>query len=101
MRINGAAIICLLASSLVHAFPAPREKPALSSDFDEATVTLPSVASAETEVALDQLAELAKFASDVSQNALTSTSKQKRGPCTLSKLSIRREWSVISVFFSY
>ena len=91
MRINGPATICLLASSLVNAFPTPEE----TSYFNEATSTLPTVASIETEVALDQLAELAKFASDASQNALTSTSKQKRGLCTPSKLSIRREWSVI------
>ena len=99
MRINGPATICLLASSLVDAFPAPQENPALLSDYDEATATLPKVASAETELALDQLAQLAKFASDVSQNALTSTSKQKSDSCPPSKLSIRREWSVMLVFF--
>lgn len=34
MRINGPATICLLASSLVDAFPAPQENPALLSDYD-------------------------------------------------------------------
>jgi len=54
MRINSPATICLLASSLVNAFPTPEKTPALSSYFNEATSTLPTVASTETEVALDR-----------------------------------------------
>ena len=101
MRFNGPATICLLANSIVNLFPAPQENLAPSSNSDQASAALPIVASAETDVALDQLAELAKFASDVSQNALTSTSKQNRGIFTPFKLSIRKEWSVVLVFFRY
>jgi len=72
MRFNAPATICLWASTVVNAFPAPQENSTLASIFNEAMAILPNVASTEMAVALDQLAKLTKFASDASQNALNT-----------------------------
>lgn len=87
MRFDVATTFCLLATNLATAFPATKnESSAL------ATAKLPTVASKEIDVALEQLAELANFASENAKESLGADGKQKRGLCTPSKLSIRREW---------
>lgn len=86
MRFTTPAALCLLVAGFSNAHHAPQET------SDEIAATLPTVASTEATIAIDQLAELAKFASDASQDALSSSYKQKRGLCTPSNLSIRREW---------
>ena len=87
MRLNTPTTLCLLAVSVANALPAPQD--------DAATATLPIVASKDTSVALGQLAQLADFASENTKEALGADSTQKRGLCTPSKLSVRREWSVV------
>lgn len=58
-----------------------------------ATATLPTAASTDTAVAIDQLDDLAFFAAQQANSSVASTSsKNKRGACTLSNLAIRREW---------
>ena len=95
MRFDTSTRLCLLAASFANALPAPQE------DYVSATPTLPTVASKETNVALDQLAELAKFALDNTKDFLDANSKQKRGLCSLSNLSIRKEWYVRFTSFGY
>lgn len=83
MRFDKSTALCSLAASVANAFPAPQEHASVS-----ATATLPTVASKETSIALDQLAALARFASDMTRESFETSSKQKRGLCTPSKLSV-------------
>ncbi|KAF2192260.1 Di-copper centre-containing protein [Zopfia rhizophila CBS 207.26] len=97
MRLNTPVALCLLAGSLSNALPAPQENPTTTTLSDGATTTLPTAASKDTAVASDQLEQLASFAQDQASASLAdSSSKQKRGSCTLGNLAIRREWGSLS-----
>ena len=87
MLLAASTLLCLLAVNSANAFPALHDDALVS-----AASTLPTVASEEASVASEQLAELAKFAVSNTKASLDANNKQKRGLCTSSNLSIRREW---------
>jgi tyrosinase len=98
MRLNTHVALCLLASTLSTALPAPQDDPSATttlSDGATATATLPVAASTDTAVASDQLDQLAAFAQEEVKSSLEgATRKQKRGGCTLGNLAVRQEWYV-------
>lgn len=80
MRFDISTLLCLLAADLAHGLSATHE------------YALPTVASKDSSIALNQLAELAKFAKDQTESNLNTNSRHKRGICNPGNLSIRREW---------
>ncbi|KAF2806513.1 putative tyrosinase [Mytilinidion resinicola] len=99
MRVSILSALTLLFRALASAAPAPVPQEAVSTTTlpDGATTVLPVVASTNTSVASDQLDDLASFAADYTNSTFNeASSKQKRGGCTLSNLSIRREWGTLS-----
>lgn len=98
MRLNTHVALCLLASTLSTALPAPQDEPSATttlSDGATPTATLPVAASTDTTVASDQLDQLAAFAQEEAKSSLEgATRKQKRGGCTLGNLAVRQEWYV-------
>jgi len=91
MRFNSHVALGLLASTLSNAIPTPQDEPSADA--------LPTSASSDISEASDQLAQLLEFAQSITNATLEeSSSKAKRGGCTLSKLSVRREWYVFGPF---
>ncbi|KAH7127011.1 hypothetical protein B0J11DRAFT_291635 [Dendryphion nanum] len=89
--------LCLLAGTLSHALPAPQDGPTATTTVTDATSPLPTAASTDIAAATEQLEQLAQFAQDIANSTLEETSsKQKRGSCTLSNLAVRREWGSLS-----
>lgn len=80
-------LLCLLAANSAIALPAD---PAL-----------PTIASQETSIALEQLARLANFAASNTRDSLDTKSKQKRTRCTPANLFVRKEWYVDSAPVEY
>jgi tyrosinase len=87
MRFNSHVALTLLASTLTNAVPTPQAEPSDDS--------LPTSASSNVSEASEQLAQLLEFAQSAANASLEeNSSKAKRGGCTLSKLTVRREWYV-------
>ncbi|KAF2752065.1 Di-copper centre-containing protein [Sporormia fimetaria CBS 119925] len=87
MRFTNSAALCLLAGSLTHAFPAPQET--------APELPLPTEASTNIPVALDQLDQLAAFAQQEVEQELEAASK-KRGSCNIFNVAVRREWGLLT-----
>ncbi|KAF2691729.1 Di-copper centre-containing protein [Lentithecium fluviatile CBS 122367] len=89
MLFTSQVALGLLAGTLANAIPTPQ---------DEATTTsLPTAASTDVAEASEQLAQLAEYAQGLVNDTLEeSSSKRKRGGCTLSNLAVRREWGTLS-----
>ncbi|KAF2708625.1 Di-copper centre-containing protein [Pleomassaria siparia CBS 279.74] len=101
MRFASHVVLCVVASTLSTALPAPQEEPSPTVTLaDGATTTLPTAASTDIAVAIDQLEQLANFAQDEVNASLedTTTGKrmQKRGTCNRKTLAVRREWGSLS-----
>ena len=96
MHLNAPLTITLLFGAVASAAPAPASQngaAATTTLSGNATATLPTAASTDIAVASDQLDDLASFAAQQANSAVASTSsKNKRGACTLSNLAIRKEW---------
>ena len=87
MHLNAPLTIALLFGAVAAAAPAT------TTLSGSATATSPTAASTDTAVASDQLDDLASFAAQQANSLVASTSsKNKRGACTLSNLAVRREW---------
>jgi tyrosinase len=85
MRFNSHVALGLLASTLSNAIPTPQA--------DSSSSALPTSASSDVSEADKQLAQLLEFAQQTTNSSLEeSSSKAKRGACTLRNLSVRREW---------
>lgn len=99
MHLNAPLAIALLFGAMASAAPAPasQDGAATTTLSGSATATLPTAASTDTAVASYQLDDLASFAAQQANSSVASTSsKNKRGACTLSNLAIRREWGSLS-----
>jgi tyrosinase len=81
MRLTTSVALCLVAS-LSNAVPTPQE--------DASAANLPTQASSDESQASDQLAQLAQFAGQRTNETLAEN--EKRDGCSLGNLSIRREW---------
>lgn len=81
MRFTTSVALCLVAS-LSNAIPTPQA--------EGSGVDLPTQASPDEAQALEQVAELAAFAAQTTNETIEA--KKKRDGCTLAKLSVRREW---------
>jgi tyrosinase len=81
MRLTSSVALCLLAA-VSNAIPTPQEDPSSAS--------LPTEASSDETQAQDQLAQLAEFAAQSTNETLSQN--EKRGGCSLWNLSVRREW---------
>lgn len=95
MHLNAPLTIALLFRAMASAAPAPASQggAATTTLSGSSTATLPTAASTDTAVASYQLDDLASFAAQQANSSVASTSsKNKRGACTLSNLAIRREW---------
>ncbi|KAF2007260.1 Di-copper centre-containing protein [Amniculicola lignicola CBS 123094] len=84
MRFAIPIVLSLLAGTLSIALPQ-----------ELTTTAIPVAASSDVDEATDQLAQLSEFAKE-QVNAVLEHSKNKRGGCTLSKLSIRKEWGSLT-----
>lgn len=89
MRFSNAIPLSLLLSTAAAA-PFPQDEPTST----DTSTAIPTAASTDIPTALDQLAQLSNFAVNTTQDAVEdASSKSKRdNTCTLSNLSIRREW---------
>ena len=95
MHLNAPLTIALLFRAMASAAPAPASQggAATTTLSGSSMATLPTAASTDTAVASYQLDDLASFAAQQANSSVASTSsKNKRGACTLSNLAIRREW---------
>jgi tyrosinase len=91
MHLNAPLTVALLFGAMASAAPAPASQDGAATT--SATATLPTAASTDTAVASYQLDDLASFAAQQANSSVASTSsKNKRGACTLSNLAIRKEW---------
>ena len=81
MRFTTSVALCLVAS-LSNAIPTPQT--------DGSGADLPTQASPNEAQALEQLAQLAAFAGQTTNETLAAN--QKRDGCSLGKLVVRREW---------
>jgi tyrosinase len=81
MRLTTSMALCLVAA-LSNAIPTPQE--------DASAANLPTQASPDESQASDQLAQLAEFAGQTTNETLAEN--EKRDGCSLGNLSIRREW---------
>ncbi|KZM28651.1 Tyrosinase [Ascochyta rabiei] len=91
MRFTSQLALSLLASTLSHALPAPRDEPSATAS----SVTFTS-ASDNITVAADQLDQLSDFAQSQVNASLSANSKTKRGGCNLFNVAVRREWGSLS-----
>ncbi|KAK7189425.1 hypothetical protein DPSP01_001414 [Paraphaeosphaeria sporulosa] len=85
MRFTTSVALCLVAA-LSNAIPTPQT--------DGSAADLPTQASPDEAQALEQLAQLAEFAGQTTNETLAAN--KKRDGCSLGNLSIRREWSTLS-----
>ncbi|KAF1975455.1 Di-copper centre-containing protein [Bimuria novae-zelandiae CBS 107.79] len=85
MRLNTSVALCLLAA-VSNAIPTPQE--------EISPADLPTEASPVETEANDQLAQLAEFAAQTTNETLAQN--EKRGGCSLWNVSVRREWSALS-----
>jgi hypothetical protein len=91
MRFTSHVALGLLASTLSNALPTPQDEPSADS--------LPTSASSDVSEASKQLAELLAFAQSAANATLEeNSSKAKRGGCTLSNVSVRKEWYAFGPF---
>lgn len=81
MRLTTSVALCLVAT-LSNAIPTPQE--------EASGAILPAQASPDESQASDQLAQLAQFAGQSTNDTLSQN--EKRGGCSLWNLSVRREW---------
>ena len=102
MRVGKSlALLGLLQVAIAAPAPAPQDEPVASP-----TLSIPTEVPTNPSVALDQLEALASATAELIQADIegagneTSTAARRglslSGSCTLSKLKIRREWSVFS-----
>lgn len=100
MRFISSVAITLAAGSLSNALPAPQEEPTTTSTIVSTTTVvetsaLPTEASSDPAVAIDQLAQLAQFAQQQANSTLEANAS-KRGTCNISNVAVRREWGSLS-----
>lgn len=81
MRFTTSVALCLVAA-LSNAIPTPQE--------DGSATNLPTQASSDEAQANEQLAQLAGFAGQTTNETLAAN--EKRDGCSLGNLSVRREW---------
>lgn len=87
MRFNSHVALGLLAGTLTTAIPTPQDEPA---------PPVPTAPSSDVNEASQQLAQLLEFAQSTVNATLESSSKAKRGTCSLGNVSVRREWNSLS-----
>jgi hypothetical protein len=80
--------LALSGAALVAAIPRPQAAETTSESSDD----LPTSAAADPVVALDQLEQLADFATLATNELLGNGTTAKRAPCTLANLRVRRNW---------
>ncbi|KAF2440766.1 Di-copper centre-containing protein [Karstenula rhodostoma CBS 690.94] len=85
MRFTTSVALCLVAA-LSTAIPTPQK--------DGSAATLPTQASSDEAQANEQLAQLAEFAGQTTNETLAAN--EKRDGCSLGNLSVRREWSALT-----
>lgn len=74
----------------VLASPLPQEADVSTTGIE--TQEIPTEASSDPDIALEQLNLLLEAATNATNEIVESGELQKRGTCTLANLSIRREW---------
>lgn len=84
MRFNSHVALGLLAGTLTTAIPTPQQ--------EDPSAPLPTAPSSDVNEATTQLEQLLEYAQSTVNSTLEANSKAKRGGCTLSTLSVRREW---------
>lgn len=92
MRFVSSVALTLAAGTLSNALPAPQE-PTSTSTIDPAT--LPTEASNDPSVAIDQVAQLVQFAQQQANSTLEDNAS-KRGTCNIYNVAVRREWGSLS-----
>ncbi|KAF9735418.1 hypothetical protein PMIN06_002598 [Paraphaeosphaeria minitans] len=85
MRFTTSVALCLVAA-LSNAAPTPQT--------DGSAADLPTQASPDEAQAVEQIAQLAQFAGQTTNETLAANTK--RDGCSLGNISVRREWSTLS-----
>ena len=90
MRATQLLSLALSGAGLVAAVPKPQDsQPTTAADAQD---DLPTTASPDPNVALDQLAQLGQYANLATTEALGNGTSSKRAPCTPANLKVRRNW---------